>query len=86
MDAKQLQELAERLLLGEYTTQDLHDAARCAKAWAKVMKALEATRDVTLYGADYGDGKRWTWWIDDDNPIRAASPIEAIEAAPEVKP
>lgn len=81
MTTGELEALAERLMHGEYTTADLHDAARCARGWAKVMSGLEITRDVTLRGVDEGMGVQWTWWPDDDSPSRAGSPIEAVEAA-----
>ncbi len=55
MDAKRLEELAERLMLGEYTTQDLHDAARCVGALAETKKILFA------YG-DKNDATSWPWW------------------------
>ncbi len=84
MDAKQLQELAERLLLGEYTTQDLYDAARCAAAWAKVERMLATDTDVELarcYGGEIrirlNDVKSMEWGY---------TAIAAVEAAPEVKP
>lgn len=40
MTAGELESMAERLMLGEYTTADLHAAARCARGWAKVEKLL----------------------------------------------
>lgn len=67
------------------SADDLLDLARCARAWAKVEKALDATRAVTLHGVDDGAGPQWTWWSDDDNAGRAATAIEAVQAA-EVKP
>lgn len=38
MNAERLEELAERLLLGEATTQDIRDAARCAAILAAITK------------------------------------------------
>ena len=64
-----------------FDAQDIADLARCARAWAKVAKGLEATRDVTLHGVDVGALPRWTWWPDDDSPSRATTAIEAVEAA-----
>jgi len=42
MTAADLEALAERLTLGEYTTADLHAAARCARGWAKLGEILKA--------------------------------------------
>lgn len=81
MTAPELEALAERLQHGEFTTADLHAAARCARGWARVMSELEVTLDVTLRGVDEGMGTQWTWWPDDDSPSRAGSPLEAVEAA-----
>lgn len=85
MTAAELEALAERLMLGEFTTADLHAAARCARGWAWVERALEATRDVTLQGVDDCTGLHWTWWPDDDSPRREQTALEAVEAA-EVTP
>ncbi len=80
MDAKQLQDLAERLLLGEYTTQDLYDAARCAAAWANVE------RQKGNGAALYVNSKTFTWFHDDNDFANGPTAIAAVEAAPEVKP
>ncbi len=88
MDAKQLQELAERLLLGEYTTNDLHDAARCAAAWAKVERAMQASRQgVEIFGYK-GRTLPWAYMPSDLLTARysGSTAIAAVEAAPEVKP
>lgn len=82
--ARKCEESVESELGGEpmpFELSDLRDLARCARAWAKVAKGLEATRDVTLHGVDMGALPRWTWWPDDDSPSRATTAVEAVEAA-----
>lgn len=85
MNAKQLQDLAERLMLGEYTTQDLHDAARCAKAWAKVERTKERTGNHTwCIVSDRHGFTLDTAWAGEHDPHLSA--IDAVEAATEAKP
>lgn len=74
MTAADLEALAERLMLGEYTTADLHAAARCARGWAKVEKMRGAKLHLnqatsTLYYPPYGDY------------VNSPTAMEAVEAA-----
>jgi hypothetical protein len=94
MDAERLEELAALATSeskyftyrGPCTEQDLRDLARCAAAWAKVERHLADNRSSSLGGVDVGNGPSWAWWVDDDTPIIRSTAIEAVEAAPEVKP
>ena len=77
MDAKRLEELAERLMLGEFTIEDQRDAARCAAAWAKVEREKAS---VTYQNGAWHCAFGWlTHTIED-------TAIAAVEAAPEVGP
>ena len=82
MDAKHLAALQEHLLLGEYTTQDLHDAARCAAAWAKVTSADNPQLELW----DWPQGTKWYFRANGIKTASGDNPIAAVEAAPEVKP
>jgi len=76
MNAADMEALAERLMLGEYTTADLHDAARCARGWAKVerMKGqVSMEHTVPCYFWRNSDGRG-------DYRV-AQTALEAVEAA-----
>jgi hypothetical protein len=83
MDTKRLEELADRLMLGEFTIEDQRDAARCAKAWAKVERILrtEDGYSVDLWRMRKGHIRMLTnhFSVDGDTAIAA------VEAEPEVK-
>jgi len=84
LDAKRLEELAERLMLGKFTIEDQRDAARCAKAWAKVERIVRGGDDIALALCFGGEIKivindlTFVEWKD--------TAIAAVEAAPEVEP
>ena len=82
MTAARLEELAERLMLGEFTIEDQRDAARCARGWAKVERELER-----LNGYEIG---MWKFngiirFYTPESCVKAPTALEAVEAA-EVKP
>jgi hypothetical protein len=86
-DARQrLEELAERLMLGEFTIEDQRDAASCAAAWAWVESRK------ALVSRQHG---QWFCAVDLDRYANGPTPLSAVldamrnaavEAAPEVKP
>ena len=88
MDAKHLAALQERLLLGEYTTQDLHDAARCAAAWATLEKWVQSSSTLVEIIGYRGREHPWAVYPTRSSNQRYTGPtaIEAVEAAPEVGP
>jgi len=78
MNAADLEALAERLTLGEYTTADLHAAARCARGWAKVEARCCSLGPLLIKSA-------WQH-VDHDGRVRyGCTALEAVEAA-EVTP
>ena len=84
MDAKRLEELAERLMLGEFTIEDQRDAARCAAAWAKVERELRE-HDGTSIDFVVGN-KGQVMCLGYFGKAVGDTAIAAVEAAPEVGP
>lgn len=80
MTAACLEELAERLMHGEYTTADLHAAARCARGWEKVGEA----ENPSLERWDWPQGTKWYFRATGLRPRSGATALEAVEEA-EVK-
>lgn len=84
MTAADLEALAERLMLGEFTTADLHAAARCARGWAKVEELLaDASQPIELFGYR-GRPLPWALYSGPNNGQRrtvAPTALEAVEAA-----
>lgn len=83
MNAADLEALAERLTLGEYTTADLHAAARCARGWAKIDAILRAEDgwSVDLWRMSKGHIRM----LMNKQSVDGPTALEAVEAA-EVKP
>lgn len=78
MTAGDLEALADRLMLGEFTTADLHAAARCARAWA----ALERRENCELFA--YPKEKKWSFYPDLKHTwlrVPADTALDAVEAA-----
>ncbi len=89
MDAKRLEELAERLMLGEFTIEDQRDAARCAAAWAKVellltdhpgssITLVRGNKSMICLNVHLG--------TTGETAMECIEAIAAVEAAPEGKP
>jgi hypothetical protein len=88
MDAKRLEELAAKCDAARMDTEvtvswdELRDLARCAAAWAKVERRRLSRLDINHVTCTYlfsdAQGNK-----DYANGLTA---IEAVEAAPEVKP
>lgn len=83
MTADELESLAERLMLGEFTTADLHAAARCARGWARVYAELQAHPGTSIDLVVGNKGK--VLCLGYFGKVIADTAIEAVEAA-EVKP
>ena len=91
LDAKRLEELAawataqeQSLVANEITdvAEYFRDLSRCAAAWAKV----ERTERPYIERRDWPQGTRWYFWGARIDAVSGNTAIEAIEAAPEVKP
>ncbi|CAB4166171.1 hypothetical protein UFOVP836_17 [uncultured Caudovirales phage] len=84
MTAAELEALAERLMHGEYTTADLHAAARCARGCAKAEKAMTAQPGGVQLIGYRGRAKAWSWLVGPNNggtSYRSTTALEAVEAA-----
>ena len=77
MSAADLESLAERLMLGEYTTADLHAAARCARGWAKV----ETSPNPSIDRWEWPQGNKWYYRTSSRNTGTGDTALEAVEAA-----
>ena len=84
MTPAELEALAERLMLGEYTTADLHAAARCARGWAKVEgMMMHDPGTIELFGYREREG-RWSIYpggLYGSQRFAADTALEAVEAA-----
>lgn len=83
MSAAELDALADRLMLNEYTTADLHAAARCARGWAKVEAELREHPGTSIDFVVGNKGK--VICLGNFIKVIAGTAIEAVEAA-DVKP
>lgn len=83
MTAARLEELAERLMHGEYTTADLHAAARCARGWAVLEKWVASSS--TLVEIIGYRGREHPWAVyptrSDHRRFAGLTALEAVEAA-----
>ena len=83
MTAAELEALAERLMLGEYTTADLHAAARCARGWAELEKWVASSS--TLVEIIGYRGREHPWAVyptrSDNRRFTGPTALEAVEAA-----
>ena len=84
MTAAELEALAERLMLGEFTTADLHAAARCARGWATVEgMMMNDPGTIELFGYRARDG-RWSIYpggLYGSQRFTADTALEAVETA-----
>ena len=84
MTAADLESVAERLMLGEYTTADLHAAARCARGWAKVEgMMMNDPGTIELFGYRARE-RRWSIYpggLYGSQRFTADTALEAVEAA-----
>lgn len=84
MTAAELEVLAERLMLGEYTTADLHAAARCARGWAKVDRMMQSDPGVIELFGYRGREIPWSIYpggLCGSQRFTADTAMEAVEAA-----
>ena len=95
LDAKRLEELAEMANRWSIrqdkdgwgrVADDFRDLARCAKAWARVERAMAASANPVELMGYRGRIQHWAWYL--GGPLetqgRAITAIAAVEAAPEV--